>query len=98
MCKNTMSKLLWKLDKRMCECVDRKMRVDQRMEMREEAMVGRGGMSSNLNELILLNNNLYGCLNPNIGHVSGLTVLDLSSNSLSGPLRNPSIVVESGAA
>ena len=41
--------------------------VAERMELREEAMVGRGGMSSNLNELILLNNNLSSCLNPNIG-------------------------------
>ena len=39
----------------------------ERMELREEAMVGRGGMSSNLNELILFNNNLSSCLNHNIG-------------------------------
>ena len=41
--------------------------VAERMELRKEAMAGRGGMSSNLNELILLNNNLSGCLNHNIG-------------------------------
>ena len=39
----------------------------ERMELREEAMVVRGGMSSNLNELILFNNNLSSCLNHNIG-------------------------------
>ena len=41
--------------------------VAERMDLREEVMVDQGGMGSNLNELILFNNNLCGCLNHNIG-------------------------------
>ncbi|KAI5078508.1 hypothetical protein GOP47_0006179, partial [Adiantum capillus-veneris] len=47
---------------------------------------GIGGMSENLNEIILLNNNLTGCLNPSIGQLANLTVLDLSFNGLLGKL------------
>ena len=41
--------------------------VAERMDLREEVMVDQGGMGSNLNELILFNNNLSSCLNHNIG-------------------------------
>ena len=48
----------------------------ERMELRGEVMASRGGVSSNLNEFILLNNN----------ELSDLTILDLSPNNPSRPI------------
>uniref|UniRef100_A0A6V7QQJ6 Cell wall hydroxyproline-rich glycoprotein n=1 Tax=Ananas comosus var. bracteatus TaxID=296719 RepID=A0A6V7QQJ6_ANACO len=45
-----------------------------------------GRMVGTLNELILLNNGLTGCLPPELGKLGSVTVLDASNNRLSGAL------------
>ncbi|PQQ09730.1 pollen-specific leucine-rich repeat extensin-like protein 3 [Prunus yedoensis var. nudiflora] len=45
-----------------------------------------GKMVNNLNEAIFSHNKFAGCLPPEIGYLSNVTVFDVSSNTLSGPL------------
>ncbi|XP_020579786.1 leucine-rich repeat extensin-like protein 6 [Phalaenopsis equestris] len=45
-----------------------------------------GGMGKTLNQLVILNTGLAGCIPPEIGNLKRLTVFDVSFNALVGPL------------
>ncbi|KAI8028220.1 Leucine-rich repeat extensin-like protein 2 [Camellia lanceoleosa] len=50
------------------------------------ALILECSVAKTINEIILLNDNLTGCLPPEIGFLNKLTVFDVSFNHLQGPL------------